>query len=434
MRAALAVGALALLLRAGLVAWAPAGLVGDARAYHVQAQILSVGKGFTHLDGSPAVLWMPGWPALLAGVYRVFGPEPRAGLWTNAVLGAATAALLVILGRLLFDARAGLAAGMLHAVWPGVVYYSAVLMTEVVFAFLVALAVTLLAAGTSERSRRSLAWLGAAGAAVGLATWVRAEALALLAIAGLHLRAVTPSRVGFLGRACLVAVVAIAVVAPWTLRNYRAFERFVPTSANAGLVFWIANRTGATGENDPIAVRRLFDRFAHLPQGETTIAQNEVGLREGARAVRADPAAFLARIPHKLAVTYGSDASGATLIRGFVGALPVRSIPGVPPGGFVSAGTRLRMAQLANGFWLVALALAAIGLTTRPPWLARARWLVLGPLAFWLLLHAVMLAGPRFHFPDTLFLALLGGCGVLRVGELARQAQAALAGRWQTAA
>jgi hypothetical protein len=46
----------------------------------------------------------------------------------------------------------------------------------------------------------------------------------------------------------LVAVImAFAVVAPWSIRNYRVFDAFVPISTNGGGVFYLANNPLATG-------------------------------------------------------------------------------------------------------------------------------------------------------------------------------------------
>jgi 4-amino-4-deoxy-L-arabinose transferase-like glycosyltransferase len=427
--AVLAIGAVALALRLGFVAWAPDGLVGDARAYDQQARILLAGRGYVHLDGSPAVRWMPGWPATIAGLYRLFGAEPRVAMYANALFGAGTAALVAVLGSLLLGRRAGIAAGILHALWPGVVYFSAVLMTESLFTFLVVLAFALVAAAGRAGARRPLGWLAASGLAFGLAAWVRAEAVVLPLLATLHLRAVTPGWRVFAGRAALLVLVSVAVLAPWSLRNYAAFGRVVPTSGNGGIVFWIANHRGASGTNDPLAAKRLHRRFEHLPLGPSTLARSDAGFREAWRDIREDPGGAGRRVVHKLVRTYDNDASATALIRGFEGALPVRPSPTVPAAGFISHRAQLRLARLANAWWAGVLGLAALGLTFPRVWSSSALWLVLGPLGFWVLLQCVMLGGARFHFPQTPFLALLAGCGTLRLAAIGRRARRRVARR-----
>ena len=45
----------------------------------------------------------------------------------------------------------------------------------------------------------------------------------------------------------LSAIVAIAILAPWTIRNYIVFDRFVPISTNGGFNFWRGNNDVTTG-------------------------------------------------------------------------------------------------------------------------------------------------------------------------------------------
>ncbi len=106
-RALLPVFGIALVLRVAFVLWAPAGLVSDADYYHGHALALMNGNGYTNADGSPAILWMPGWPAFLAGLYAIFGPAVRVAQFANALLGAGTAAIVCALGSRLFDRRTG---------------------------------------------------------------------------------------------------------------------------------------------------------------------------------------------------------------------------------------------------------------------------------------------------------------------------------------
>ena len=45
----------------------------------------------------------------------------------------------------------------------------------------------------------------------------------------------------------LAAFTAIAVLAPWTIRNYLVFDRFIPISTNGGFNFWRGNNSLTTG-------------------------------------------------------------------------------------------------------------------------------------------------------------------------------------------
>ena len=50
--------------------------------------------------------------------------------------------------------------------------------------------------------------------------------------------------------AAIVAVGALLVVAPWTLRNYRVYGRFVLVASEGGVTFWTGNHPLAHGEGD----------------------------------------------------------------------------------------------------------------------------------------------------------------------------------------
>jgi hypothetical protein len=60
----------------------------------------------------------------------------------------------------------------------------------------------------------------------------------------------------------LAATIALAIVAPWTARNYIVFHKFVLVSANAGFNLYVGNNPGATGE------------FAEVPDASPEVEQN----------------------------------------------------------------------------------------------------------------------------------------------------------------
>jgi hypothetical protein len=111
---ALGVLGLALGVRLAFVLWVPGAPTGDGFVYVLYAHSIERGDGYTNLDGSPGILWMPGWPAYMAALYSVFGPGGRVVLISNALLGAATALLVAALGARWFGRRIGVVAGVLY--------------------------------------------------------------------------------------------------------------------------------------------------------------------------------------------------------------------------------------------------------------------------------------------------------------------------------
>jgi 4-amino-4-deoxy-L-arabinose transferase-like glycosyltransferase len=393
---------LAAVLRVAFVLWAPGEPVGDGLFYHQHALDLMQGNGYVNLDRSPANTWMPGWPAWLSGVYSVFGAWPRAAMLLNALLGAATAALVLVLGRLLFDDRVGRAAGLLYAVWPGVIYYCATLFNETLFSFL--FATTLVGVVLAARSDERREWhFASAGLALGLCAWVKAEPLVFALPFALFVWVQRRSGLDFARSTALLVVVAGAILSPWTLRNHRAFDRFIPTAAGGGSVVAAANHPGASGGNDLAFLIAYIERLGvtDATQSEQNIAMNDDGWRVARAFMREHPAEALSVMGRKLALTYLDDSDGAMLVRGFFG----------KERWHLSETTWRRLVAVANTWWAAMALLVGVGVAGARRWRFETRVLVLSLLGTWLALHLVFLGGSRFHHPETLVLALLAGAG-----------------------
>jgi 4-amino-4-deoxy-L-arabinose transferase-like glycosyltransferase len=110
---------------------------------------------------------MPGYPVLIAAVYRVFGRKPFLLGLLNVLLSTGTLVLLSILARRLFGPRAATFAVLLLALDPSSFHYASVVLTDTPFAFLLLLGVLLLAAAQSV----GLFFLG--GLALAVATLFR---------------------------------------------------------------------------------------------------------------------------------------------------------------------------------------------------------------------------------------------------------------------
>ena len=117
----------------------------------------------------------PGFPALLAVWLKLFGDHGQgwyAGiLRTQALLGALTVLLVMLVGRRWLSLPWLAAAGVLAALWPHNIAMTADLLSETLFGFLCALALWLLTVALEKRSR---AWMAAAGLVLGCASLTNA--------------------------------------------------------------------------------------------------------------------------------------------------------------------------------------------------------------------------------------------------------------------
>src|SRR5580698_7217838 len=84
-----------------------------------------------------------------------------------------------------------------------------------------------------------------AGFSMGFLMLFRAEAPALLFLYA----AIIVWRGGWraMAPAAVFTAIALLCLAPWTLRNYVAFGKFIPVAVSAGQNMWIGNNAHATG-------------------------------------------------------------------------------------------------------------------------------------------------------------------------------------------
>lgn len=242
---------------AALEAARPLRLVGDENYYVQVASHLAHGDGHLYVGGfegasrawrPPAHAWLL---SLLVDRDAPEAPDPThdpALLLRLArlelALGVALVALTGLLGRALFDARTGLAAAAMAALYPALVAQSHYLWSETLFSLLVSAALWLL---LESRRRGGLGLPLAAGLLFGAATLTREIALVVAAAGAAWWLSLAPParRRGEAVRIACMLAVACAVVAPWTLRNAVVLGRFVPVSH----VGWFALAEGNSLEH-----------------------------------------------------------------------------------------------------------------------------------------------------------------------------------------
>jgi 4-amino-4-deoxy-L-arabinose transferase-like glycosyltransferase len=221
--------------------------IGDASAYHLLANNLAAGRGYirpfdllilhkVHATAEypplfPAVVSVASW----LGAKSVYAQRMCMGL-----VGTATVIVVGVVGRRVAGATAGITAALIAAVYPMLFQSDATLMSETVFALLVATAVLLAYQVADQPTVGRFAGLGLV---IGLATLTRAEGglLALFLVVPLAARLVDQT----MRRRVVLGVVglgvAVAVVVPWTVRNQSTFRSFVPVSTNIGTALEGAN-------------------------------------------------------------------------------------------------------------------------------------------------------------------------------------------------
>jgi Dolichyl-phosphate-mannose-protein mannosyltransferase len=220
---------------------------------------------------------MPLYPLLLAGVQYAIGDGPRAIVFIQAVIDAATCTFVASLGALI-SARVGLIAGILAAFSPTLIVFSTQILTDTIFLFFFTL---MLLAGAHFLLRPLIGraiWAGLAG---GFALATRPAVAALLAAAVPVVFAIAwmqRRRLGLALAAAMVFDVATAApVAPVLLRNAIRYDSLSLTSQTGDYwALWIVPLVVQRANGTPYQVTadRMESRYRERIERNSLAANN----------------------------------------------------------------------------------------------------------------------------------------------------------------
>lgn len=180
----------------------------------------------------------PGFPALLAAIYKVTGVQSAYSAQLVLWLFDLVLSFVLIVGMTVtaFGWRAGIAAGFLAALSPLFAMYGAYPSADVPAMWFVLGGNWLLLLAAK---RNSVPLAVAAGATLGIGCWIRVNPLYLAvfwAIAMLLVAKVPWKRRAVLSGAVLFA--AALVISPLAIRNFLTFPDFTPTGGTIGVNLW----------------------------------------------------------------------------------------------------------------------------------------------------------------------------------------------------
>ncbi len=246
-------------------AWDGRAPVFDAVAYAKIAANLERGEGFTLGPAAtqPASNYSPGPPLLAAGIYKLTGGvHERTARVVLALLGTLAVLFTYLIGRRLSGPAAGLIGAGALAIYPALLEYQGMLMGEPLAATLLSGAV--LAVLWADRPRQRARWL-VPGILFGALALVRPEYLGvalLVSLVVLLRRGRRDWRVTW-AQALLVLVGVTVIVAPWTVRNGIALDRFVPISTGGGQVLFAGTYLPSDGDPEKVGAE-VVERHPEL--------------------------------------------------------------------------------------------------------------------------------------------------------------------------
>ncbi|HVW26639.1 MAG TPA: hypothetical protein VHC69_14830 [Polyangiaceae bacterium] len=280
--------------------------VWDGHYYHFGAVRIAQGLGYSDdvvINGvrtwHPWAHYPVGYSAFLAGVYRLFGAGLAVAPVTNAVVGALLVAVVHRLSLRAMTLNRARIAATITALHPGLIVYSAVLMTELLYALLI-----LTAAWVALRRLRWSATV-LSGVLFGLAALVRPSALAVAPLVALLLPL---PRLAAVQRAIVVTGVAVFTVLPWTYRNCRVMDGCALVSTNGGWNLAI----GALTETGRFQTLHARDG---CPVVTGQVQQDRCWAQIGLSVIADNPLHWLGLVPKKLGQTYDHESFAIEYLR-----------------------------------------------------------------------------------------------------------------------
>jgi hypothetical protein len=278
---------------------------GMVEHHKANARVLLNGD-VTHFITGPAppedaniLTYPPGYPLVMALVFRLFGDSDTAMRIFQILCDGAAAVLLFFIAAAFLPRKAAVVAGFLAAISPQLAYYSLLLLPDSLATLPILLAVYFII--RAIKSPRL--WLViAAGICVGLSCWLRSNALLLAPFLAIILLMLIER-----GRrwkyAAAFCGAAVLVIAPITIRNAIVFHHFVPLSLGAGQMLNVGigdydkeRRFGLPGTDletvTSEAARYNRPDYAHSLFGGNGIQRDQDRTTRGLAVVRSHPVWF----------------------------------------------------------------------------------------------------------------------------------------------
>ncbi len=292
--------------------------IGDAETYDAWGRQIAAGDWL----GNGVFYQAPLYPYFLGTVYATLGDDVFVVRKVQAVIGALSCVFLCLAGWRLFSKPAGIAAGLMLAVYAPAIFFDGLIQKSVLDVFFLCLALWIFSGVVTTKKLAGWWWLGLLIAALAL---TRENALVLVvpvlawAVLGRWRQGANesetslPRRLAFAG--LFVAGLA-AVLIPVALRNKQVGGEFHLTTSQFGPNFYIGNNPDANGTYQPLRFGRGHARFER--DDATALAEEAEGRKltpaevssyyfgQSIEYISSQPLDWLALMGKKFALTWNA--------------------------------------------------------------------------------------------------------------------------------
>ena len=388
---------LAMVIRLFWIWFVDAEQVRDFSWYHQFAQNIADGKGYS-LNGIPTGYWPIGYPGLLGALYYLVGSSVFIGKLLNIALYLGAIFLTYRFSQTLFRSEYAARVTMcLLCFYPNHIAYTALLSSEILFVFLVALSAFLF-----QAARQRAGVLALSGLCWGMAALTKPQALIM---PFLFLVCFSKNLRSFIKSAILVYGMVLITISPWLIRNYNVFGAL--TLAHTGGICLLDgnnpyNDTGNSNFSDK--VNDLLGDLKTIPF-ENMFDGKEVERDARARAIAIDyiiqnPGRVLGMLPNKLFSLFRSDVEGFYFSMGMMSGLQ----------GWTKV-LYVCVRVFAELYYIFLLLLCAIALPKVLPGPIQPRHVGLAVIVGLTLVYLVLFGNSRYHFPMMTWVSIYSGLG-----------------------
>jgi len=278
--------------------------------YDDVARSLLVGKGFVHSvnprspdqpfsfkPGTPFQFVPPLYAWWLYLIYFIFGPNVLIAKVIQCFLDASVCLFIYLIGKRIFaDEKKALFSAVLYAIYPLAIMMCSTLYYQIPLN--VALCLIILGYNAPVTWKNGI-WTGVA---VGVSALAKPVTLPLLLLLPVLRVAESFIKEDFMKPALIWGVVfilaGIAVLTPWTIRNYIVFHKFVPVQHGGGEVFV----QGSKEEYIDLDVNTLRQKY---PQGFASSGQlTKTAIRNHIDHLRENPVDYIRFMGKKFLLTW----------------------------------------------------------------------------------------------------------------------------------
>ncbi len=361
----------------------------DSMDYKQIATNLINGKGFISGDGLPTNKRPPVYIVFIASFYKYLGTNDAYIKFFQCVLSAVSVLFLFMICADIFNKQTAILSAIIAACYPPLIIYSNIMLTETLFIFLILAECLMFIKALKQQDNKYLYYKGVLH---GISTLCRST-LIFIPVFELAIIALSPGRKKLFKGFVIYLLISSSIISIWTIRNYRTFNVFMPVCAASGTLMWYLTQNNVW-QND-LFVEPSMETAKKLYPEINGLKQNEY-----------EP--ILAHKAMLYALNNPVDYLKKMLIN-------EKQLWFLPVGKVLLENRSVKLASLYKGLFVIAVLLSFAGMIFSCVELGLTAMPVLMYILYIAIVHAPLMAIPRYRLPFEPFMIMFFSYFIVRL-------------------